>query len=422
MCKQEVSTISGRVILHVDLNNFFAAVEILHHPKLRGLPVAVGGDAEQRHGIILAKSYEAKAFGVKTAETLWQAKQKCPGLIIVPPTFHRYKRFSRLMRNILMDYSDQVESFGLDESWVDVTGSLHIFGTGEEIANEIRARVKFELGITVSIGVSFNKIFAKLGSDMKKPDATTVITKENFRDLVWPLPAEDLLGVGPATKKKLNRYGITTIGGIANTDTKLLQSWLGKWGLFLHSYATGLDSSPVKPIGYEAAVKSIGNSTTCPRDLEDEHDARIVFFNLAESVAEHMRESGLMAKTVQISLRTNELEWCERQMELERPSLIASELMDAAMKLLQRHYHWHKPLRSIGIRGSNLVPVEDMRQTSLFADDIKREKLERLEYAIDGVRQRFGHRSVSRALMSYDNKLGKVDAKADHTIHPVGYL
>ena len=412
----------GKVILHADLNNFFASVEMLHHPRLRGLPVAVGGDVEQRHGIILAKNYEAKAFGVKTAETLWQAKQKCPGLIVVPPNHHRYKRFSRLMRNILMDYSDQVESFGLDESWIDVTGSLHQFGSGEKIADEIRERVKFELGITVSIGVSFNKIFAKLGSDIRKPDATSVITKENYRDIVWPLPAEDLLGVGPATKKKLHYYGIFTIGDIAQTDPKFLQSWLGKWGVFLHTYANGLDSSPVKPIHYEAAAKSVGNSTTCPRDLENENDAHIVFFNLAESVAERMRDLGVMAKTVQISLRTNELEWCERQMELEHPSMIASELADAAMTLLRRHYHWHKPLRSIGIRGSNLVPIGDMRQISLFTDEVKREKLERMEYAIDGVRSRFGHRSIGRALLSYDKKLGKLNAKADNTYHPVGYL
>ena len=412
----------SRTILHADMNNCYASIEMLHHPKLRGHPVAVGGSAELRHGIILAKNYEAKAYGIQVGHTLWEAKQKCPGLIIIPPDYDKYIRFSRLFRNILKDYSNQVEPFGLDESWVDVTGNPKVRNSGEAVANEIRERVKFELGVTVSIGVSYNKIFAKLGSDIKKPDATTLITENNYRDIVWPLPVSDLLGVGRATQIKLIRYGIKTIGDIARTDSKTLQSWFGKWGLFLYTYANGYDSSPVKAVSYETAVKSVGNSTTCPRDLENEQDAYIVFVNLAESVAVRMRDLGLMAKTVQISLRANDLKWCERQMTLSKPSMISSELVSTAMALLKKHYQWEKPLRSIGIRGANLVPIGSCRQLSFFEDEAERERMERLEYAIDDIRRRFGHYSINRAILALDDKLGKIDAKADHVIHPIGYM
>ena len=411
-----------RTILHADLNNCYASIEMLHHPKLRGHPVAVGGDASERHGIILAKNYEAKAYGIQVGQALWQAREKCPGLIIVPPDYDKYLRFSKMFRKILAEYSDQVEPFGLDESWADVTGSLGILGTGEKIANEIRKRVKFELGVTASVGVSYNKIFAKLGSDLKKPDATTVITKTDFRDKVWPLPAGDLLGVGRATQVKLRRYGVTTIGQIANTEPKVLQGWFGKWGLFLSCYANGLDSSPVKQQEYETAVKSVGNSTTCPRDLEDENDCHIVFQNLAESVAERMRDLGLMAQTVGISLRTSDLDWCTRQTRLKVPSMISTELTGAAMMLLRQHYRWEKPLRSIGIRGENLVPIGGARQLSLLPDDARREKEERMEYVIDDIRRRFGHKAINRALLAADDKLGKLNPKADHVIHPIGYM
>jgi len=411
-----------RVILHADMNNCYASIEILHHPRLKGHPVAVGGNVEQRHGIILAKNYEAKAYGIQVGQALWQARQKCPNLIILPPDYDKYLRFSRLFRGILTEYSDQVEPFGMDESWADVTGSSRIYGSGKIIADIIRERVKFELGVTVSVGVSFNKIFAKLGSDIKKPDATTVITEDNYRDMVWPLPAGDLLGVGRSTEARLKYYGVNTIGDIAKTGPVALQKWFGKWGLFLYSYANGMDDSSVKAVSHEAAIKSVGNSSTCPRDLENDRDAHIVFLNLAESVAERMRDLGVMAQTVQISLRTNDLEWCERQMALPAPSMIATELTDAAMKLLRKHYRWEKPLRGVGIRGTNLIPLDAVRQLSMFGDEERRRALEQLEYAIDGIRRRYGYHSIGRALLSTDEKLGKLDAKGDNVIHPVGYL
>jgi DNA polymerase-4 len=404
------------------MNNCYASIEMLHHPKLRGHPVAVGGSVEDRHGIILARNYEARPYGVKVGLALWQARQLCPDLIIVPPDYSKYLRFSHLFRNILSDYSPQVEPFGLDESWVDVSGSLWKYGSGTKIADEIRERVKFELGITVSVGVSYNKIFAKLGSDIKKPDATTVITEDNFRDVVWPLPAADLLGVGMATRKKLARYNIHTIGDIGRCDPQRLKLWLGKWGLFLWTYATGKDTSPVAEMGDEAVIKSVGNSTTAPRDLENEDDCHIVFQNLAESVAERMRELGLQAKTVEISVRRNDLACFIRQRTLRNPTHISTELSATAMRLLRDNYKWEKPLRSIGIRGTNLVPIGQPHQLSLFEDEHNREKAEKIEYVIDDIRRRYGHFAIDRAMMRLDAKLGRLNPKSDRTIHPVGYL
>jgi len=406
-----------RTILHADMDNCYAAIEMLHHPKLRGHAVAVGGSVEARHGIILARNYEARPFGVKVGQALWQARQLCPNLIIVPPDYDKYLRFSRMFRGILSDYSPLVEPFGLDESWVDVTQSLR-GRTGAEVADEIRERVKFELGITVSIGVSFNKIFAKLGSDLNKPDGTTVITRDNFREVVFPLPASDLLGVGRSTQKNLAKYNVKTIGDIVTIGAETLERWLGKWGLYLYTYASGLDASPVRKLGEESAVKSVGNSTTCPRDLTCDEDAHIVLQNLAESVAERMRELGLAARTVQISLRTSDLSWFERQIPLERATTVSTELCAAAMKLLRANYSWQKPLRSIGIRGTNLVPSTAPVQLSLFESEERRLRAEVLEQTIDDIRRRFGHSAINRALLHLDGKLGKLDAKSENTIHP----
>lgn len=404
------------------MNNCYASIEMLYHPKLRGHPVAVGGSVEERHGIILARNYEARHYCVKVGQALWEARQKCPGLIIVPPDYDKYIRFSRMFRAILYDYSPQVEPFGLDESWCDVSGSLKLFGNGKKIADEIRARVKFELGITVSVGVSYNKIFAKLGSDIKKPDATTVITEDNYREVVWPLPAAELLGVGRATQIMLSKYGIKTIGDIATCDPNHLKRWFGKWGLYLHTFANGLDTSPVTEAGEEKVIKSVGNSTTCPRDLENDEDAHIVFQNLAESVAERMRELGLQAGTVEISLRSNDLFWFTRQMKLSRPTHISGELCSAAMKLLRENYKWERPLRSIGVRGANLVPIGMSRQLSLYEDEAKHERAEKLEDVVDDIRRRCGHFAISRAFMLNDPMLGKFSAKNEHAIHPIGYF
>lgn len=411
-----------RTILHIDMNSCYASIECLHDPSIRDFPVAVGGDVEARHGIILAKNEYAKKFGVKTGEALWQAKQKCPNLIIVPPHFERYIRFSRLARAIYADYSNQIEPFGLDEAWVDVTGNTKLMGDSEAIANEIRERVKFELGITVSVGVSYNKIFAKLGSDYKKPDAVTVFTRDNFRDKVWPLPAEDLLYVGRATSKKLHNYGIHTIGQIAQTDPRTLQGWFGKCGLVLSAFANGDDTSPVSLAGDEAVIKSVGNSTTTPRDLENEEDAKIIFYMLCESVAERMREDGFFARTVQISLRDNDLSSFERQLKLQTPTCLACEIHAVAMQLLRSNYSWQKPLRSIGVRATDLIPATSPQQLTMFEDAQKRERMETLERTVDDIRRRFGHYAIGRAITTNDKTLKNINPKEDHTIHPVGFF
>ena len=413
-----------RKILHIDMNNCYASITTLHHPKLRGKPLAIGGDVEARHGIILAKNYEAKPFGIQVGMAIWEAKQKCPGLIVVPPEYDKYLRFSQMMREIISEYSDQIEPFGLDELWTDVTGSLSLFAdSAEKLANDIRERIKFELGVTVSIGASYNKIFAKLGSDIKKPDAVTPIWEDNFKDVVWKLPAEDILGVGRATKIKLYQRNVRTIGAIAQTDPKTLQSWFGKWGLILYAFANGHDTSPVQKMGNESVIKSVGNSTTTPRDLENEHDCKIVFYNLAESVARRLRDLGLKGNTVQISLRDNGLSSFERQMKLDRPTFLANEICDTAMTLLKTNYTFQKPLRSIGVRAQNLVPENQVYQLSLFTEDEeKRNKREVLERTIDSIRDRFGYYSIDTALMREDKTLGRLNCGESNIIHPIGYF
>ena len=411
-----------RTVLHVDINNCYAAIECLHHPELRDKPVAVGGDVEARHGIILAKNQLAKARGVKTGEALWQARGKCPGLVILEPDFARYLRFSRLARALFAEYTDQVEPFGLDEAWLDVSASCALHGGGAAIGQEIRRRMKEELGITVSVGVSFNKVFAKLGSDVAGPDEVCLFSPENYRQAAWPLPVDELLYVGPATRQKLYKRNIPTIGHLAQTSPRLLQQWLGKWGLILHAFANGQDCSPVRALDEAEAIKSIGNSTTTPRDLKDDRDARTVFWMLAESVAARLGESGFVCDTVQISLRDNGLFRFERQMRLPRPTCLAADLCDAAMAILQANYSWDKPLRSIGLRACGLHSAAQPSQTLLFEPEAARERREAAERAIEDIRARFGPDAIWRAATGLDDTLRRIHPKEEHVIHPVGFF
>lgn len=411
-----------RVILHSDCNSFYASVECLHHPELRNKPVAVGGDVEQRHGIILAKNQLAKRYRIQTGEALWQARQKCPDLVILPPRFELYMRFSRLARQIYLDYTDQVEPFGLDEAWLDVSGSAAAKGDGMTIAQEISGRVKYELGITVSIGVSFNKIFAKLGSDYKKPDAITRITQENFREVVWPLPAGDLLYVGRATEKKLNSYAIRTIGDLANTPDVVLRKRFGKWGDVLYSFSNGLDVSPVATFDNAPTVKSIGNSTTAPRDLENDQDVKIILHVLSDSVARRLREQGFKGRIVCINVRDNELSSFTRQHALEKYTNITSEIAQEGMRLFAANYRWQRPIRSIGISITDLVSDTAPTQTDLFFDERTRERKEHLDAATDWLKSRFGSSAVQPAVLLTDRQLSGFDPKKDHTIHPVGFF
>ncbi|NLW90296.1 MAG: DNA polymerase IV [Syntrophomonadaceae bacterium] len=411
-----------RVILHSDLNNFYASVECLYRPEIRDKPVAVGGDQEARHGIILAKNYLAKATGIQTGEVIWQAKRKCPALVIVPPNYPLYMRYSHLARDIYADYTDQIEPFGLDEAWLDVTGSCPLFGTGTHIADEIRERIKAEMGVTASVGVSYNKIFAKLGSDLKKPDATTVITPENYKHVVWPLPAGDLLYVGRSTNKKLASCGIIGIGDIAKASPAYLRLRLGKWGEVLWSFANGYDSSPVARAGEESVIKSIGNSITTPRDLETEEDVRMILYILSESVAARLRDHGFKCRTVHIHIRDKDLFTFGAQGKLAQPSAISSEIAEKALAIFQANYTWEKPIRSIGVRGGDLVTAASNIQISLFDDENRRIKQENLEVTLDSLRSRFGHHSVQRAILLQDNDLMSINPKDDHVIHPIAYF
>lgn len=409
----------SRIILHSDCNCFYASVECALNPALKGKPVAVSGNPEKRHGIILAKSEEAKKFGVKTGEAIWQARKKCPQLITLPPNFSKYVEYSKSVKEIYYKYTDMVESFGLDEAWLDVTGSTRLFGNGYETAQKIRSRIKKELDITVSIGVSYNKIFAKLGSDYKKPDAVTLINKSNYKHMVWSLPAEDLLYVGSATKKRLNSLGIFTIGQIANTPVDILKKNLGKWGQMLHSFANGNDTSTVALYGETSPVKSIGNSTTSPRDLKDITDVKIIMGVLADSVARRMREQGLSCMLVSITVRDNSLCSFTRQKKLLSYTDITSEILNTALALFKESYSWKKPIRSLGLSVSELTCKDSGTQLSLFEDNKKRLRQESLDKTTDALKNRFGNFIINPAVMLKDTTLSGFNPKADHTIHPV---
>lgn len=410
-----------RTILHSDMNCFYASVEMLHHPELAGKPLAVGGDPEARHGIVLTANYIAKKSGVKTGMALWQAKQVCPEIIFVPPRMDLYLRFSRMAQEIYSEYTDLREPFGIDESWLDVSASTSIKGDGMKIAKEISKRIKHELGVTVSIGVSWNKIFAKLGSDYKKPDAITEFSRENYKNLAWNLPAGDLIYVGRSTNKKLQTLGIKTIGELANTEPAILENRLGKMGLVLHTFANGWDETPVCVEGYQAPIKSIGNSTTTPRDLVNDLDVKIILMALSESVASRLRENGFQCKVVEISIRDNELYHFSRQCKLKRPTNITDEIVQAAYRLFKDNYRWEHPIRSLGVRGCDLISDDMPYQLDLFISEQKREKLEKMDQVVDEIRARFGYQSIQRAFVYQDKMLAQLNAR-EHTVHPQGYF
>lgn len=408
-----------RMILHSDCNSFYASVECLHRPEIREKPVAVGGNVEERHGIILAKNEQAKKYGIKTGEALWQARQKCPDLVIVPPRFELYKRFSKLCHQIYLDYSNQVEPFGLDECWLDVTAQGV---NGVQLAEEIRVRIQKELGITVSIGVSYNKIFAKLGSDYKKPNAVTEIHRGNFKEIVWPLPVGDLLYVGRATQRKLQSYCKHTIGDLALTPEKTLKGWFGKWGSVLYAFANGFDNTPVARYVDHEEVKSIGNSTTTPRDLVDNEDVKIILYVLADSVARRLREHGYKGRTVSVSVRDNQLDSFVRQHTMNHYTNSTAEIAQEGMELFLKHYHWQQSVRSLGISISDLVSDSTPLQLDLFGAGKEQLRMEQLDIAMDGLKKRFGTNAVRPAVLLQDPQLSGFDPKRDHTIHPVGFF
>ena len=408
-----------RVILHCDANSYYASVECLYTPEIRNKPVAVGGSVEARHGIILTKNTLAKKYGVKTGEAIWQAKEKCPELVCVPPDFDLYVRFSGKMRKIYEQYSSRVESFGLDESWIYLTQAGFTFADGICVAEEIRNRIREELGITVSVGVADNKILAKLGSDMKKPDAVTALPPESFREKIWDLPVQELLYVGPSTTRKLARLGITTIGGLARCDSAILCSMLGKNGALLKAYANGQDRTPVQPLDHHSCVKSVGNSTTPPHDLTTMDDARCIFYLLAESVAARLRKGGFRARCISVSARTTDLVTRSHQLVLRRATNLTDELAHAAMVLFGERFARGFPYRSVGLSCSMLSADDEPVQLDFMGDETKRVHLEQLERSIDSLRGRYGHQIVQRGVVLQDRGYAKINPVEEHTIHPV---
>lgn len=409
-----------RTILHSDLNNFYASVECLKNPEIRDKPVVVIGSKEDRHGVVLAKNLIAKGMGVKTGDVFWQAKEKCgKELVEVEVDFPSYIAMSKEVRKIYAEYTDKIENYGIDECWLDVTDCVRAFGGGYKLANIIRERIKNELGLTVSIGVSWNKIFAKLGSDMKKPDAVTEITPDNYKQKVWVLPVEELLFVGKATKRKLTNIGINTIGDLANTDPKILTGLLGKWGSYLHTYANGKDDSPVATAGEEQSIKSIGNSLTVWRDLSNDAEVEPIIWLLADSVGSRMREAGIYkARTVHIYVRSNKLKGYSKQCKMKNPSCNMRDIALCAFELFKEVYPWETDVRALGVSVSDFDFGGE--QLDMFSDSEKEDKQSRLNGAIDEIRKKYGNNVIKPAVLYTDPKLREVNIKGEHVIHPEG--
>lgn len=396
-----------RTILHSDMNSCYASIEAKLNPKLKNKAMAVCGDPKNRHGIILAKSQEAKIMGVKTGEAIWQAKIKCPNLILVPPHYEKYLEFSRKARKIYYSYTNRVEPFGLDECWLDVSESLKLFGSGEEIANEIRKRMKNELGITVSVGVSFNKVFAKLGSDLKKPDATSVIKRENFKKIVWPLDISSIIGIGKSTKRKLNGIGIYTLGELAKTDVKTVKGILGINGLYLWQYANGFDDRPVKDYSYKEVIKTIGNSSTLVEDLYTNEEVYNIFQILSLNVSKRLREANLSSMGIKIFIRDNNLFSFEFQAPISNPTQSSIILAEKAIDFFKKKYNWNFPIRALGLRAINLVDDKIPTQTDIFSDYKEIVKKENLDKAIYNIRKKYNKNILTFASLKNNKKFPK---------------
>lgn len=411
-----------RVIFHIDINHCYAQIEEMKFPALREVPMAVGGHEEKRHGIILAKNDPAKKFDIRTGESLREAREKCPDLLIIPPSYDDYIYYTSLVKDIYRRYSDHVESFGLDEAWVDYTASEALFGDPLKTAIRIQKEVHDEIGLDVSLGMSWNKVFAKLGSDMKKKDGPAVITRQNYRETVWPLPAEDLLYVGPATKRKLRERGITTIGELAVYPRQFLKKAMGIPGEMISVFANGGDTSPVTENGYRSPVKSAGNSMTMVHDVDNLEDLKPVYYVLCESVASRMRDHGMEGDVVSVSLRSSGLEWygCERKMAEKTD--VSGVIFKTAVQLVEELYDFEKPLRAVGVSVSGLRPFSFHRQLNLFVDETAREKERAADLVMDEIREKYGYYSIRRACTAVDDELTAFNVKEEHTVHPVGYF
>lgn len=387
-----------RVILHCDCNSFFASVETALNPSYKNVPMAVCGSQEDRHGIVLAKNELAKAYNIKTAETVYSAKKKCPSLVIAEPHYDMYALYSKRVNAIYKEYTDLVEPFGIDESWLDVTASARIFGTGMEIAEQIRRRVREEIGITVSIGVSFNKAFAKLGSDYKKPDAITEISRENYKQIAYPLNVADLLFVGKSTAEALLRLGVRTIGDLASLNQKIVEDRLGKIGVLVHNYACGIDDSPVSPYAHDE-IKSISNGHTFRHNLTSFEECYSGILFLSEQIGTRLRERNLKATTVSIAIKDEFLSTVQKQRAIRVPTDISTEIADIAYDILLSFWQNGKPVRSITVSVQGLVGADFATEQLNFFQENKEEtrnKMRKKEETMDKIRQKYGTESIVR--------------------------
>jgi len=395
----------SRIILHCDMNNFFASVEVLLNPTLKNKCIAVCGSKEERRGIVLAKNESAKKYGVTTAEPIWQAVKKCPELIIVSPHYEYYSYYSQKAKEIYLRYTDLVESFGIDECWLDVTGSTRLFGNGTQIADEIRNTIRNELGLTVSVGVSFNKIFAKLGSDMKKPDTTTVISKHQYKQKIFSLPVGTLLGVGKSVENKLRSMGIFTIGDLAGTSVEILKHRLGKQGTVLWNYANGLDDSAVKHYTYKEVAKSIGHGATTPLDLKTNDEVKKLILSLSLEVSQRLRKNNLTANTIQVSVRDATLTTRDFQVQLSQSTNNAVQIAINAFEIFKLRYDWDKNVHSVTVRAINLSSADMPLQLDMFHNSDYYEKIEKIDKTIDSVQKRYGKNTIiPMALVNYLEK------------------
>ena len=400
-----------RWIFHCDCNSFYASVELLRHPELRDQCVAVCGDPEGRHGIVLAKNEPAKRMGVKTAEVIWQAKRKCPDLVLLPPHREYYRKYSKIINEIYRKYTDRVEPFGIDESWLDVTGTWQLFAESPAaLADQLRAEVKAATGLTISVGVSFNKVFAKLGSDYKKPDATTLITRENFHQIVWPLPAGDLLYVGASAQKRLAGMGISTIGELAAARPEALAEALGKLGLELSRYARGEDEAPVRRWGEKEPIKSVGNGTTFRRNIRGPAEIRSALNVLADEVAGRLRRHGMWAGAVQVTIRDPDLKTITRQKQLPMSTHLARDLANACWQLMEKNWDMARPVRMLTVTALAITEEPFAVQQSLFDDAPKADpRREKLEQSLDAIRKKYGRGAIGAgSILHNDMGLGEL--------------
>ncbi len=384
-----------RNILHSDLNNFYASVEIMLNPSLKGKNLVVGGSVADRHAIVLAKSNEAKALGVKTGETIWNARKKCKDLVIVPPNFKTYVKYSKIVQNIYYEFTNFVEPFGIDECWLDVTGSTKIYGTPYEIAEKISEKIKKELNLTVSIGVSFNKIMAKMASNYKKPDAITIIDKNNFKKLLWNKPAIELTGLGKKSYEKLKLYNINTIGDLANADKTLLQKILGKNGLVLNEFANGVDDRPVKDYNDKNEMKSIGNGFTLKRDLNSIEDVKKVINYIALKVSSRLKETNTVTNTIEIEVKDSFFKTKSFQTTILSETNSAIDIKNTAFDLFISKYKTPRNIRAITIRCSKLKNKEDSKNINIFDFSSKTQKMNTLDETLHNLRKTFGNDKIT---------------------------